>query len=166
MTGTCYNSPNAYANLNYDNWPSEAIGSPLLPVYAMLLTSAYTPNPAAGGDGVLADISANESAADGYTAGGQQVSIHNTIATNLEDWIKGREPIWTIGSAAEGTTLTFRYVAYYILGTVETRVNPLIAYQDVGANSVAVLQNHTKSVAVRENDAVVTTLTTPEVKGK
>ena len=166
MTAICYNDKDAYANLGYDNWPSEKIGSPLLPVYAALLTTAYTPNPNPGGDGVFADVSAKESSALGYTAGGQQVSIHNTMGANFEDWIKAREPIWTIGDAVNPTTLACRYVAYYILGTVKTRVNPLIAYQDVGSQRVVLAGGHTSSFAVRENDAVVTSLTTPEAKSK
>jgi hypothetical protein len=86
------------------------------------------------------------------------------MGTNFEDWIKAREPIWTIGDAVNPTTLACRYVAYYILGTVKTRVNPLIAYQDIGSQSVVLAGGHTSSFAVRENDAVVTSLTVVKSK--
>jgi hypothetical protein len=44
MTGIAYNSPTCYANLGFDNWPTQNPAAPLNGVNAMLLTSAYTPN--------------------------------------------------------------------------------------------------------------------------
>ena len=159
MTGTCYNGPNAYANLNYDNWPTEAISSPLLPVYAALVTSTYTPN--INTHSVWADVSANECVGSGYSANGMQVSIHNTIATNTEDYIKGREPNWTIPIAVSelkgNPPLAPRYCVYYLLGTVKGYVNPLIAVQDLGAGwSIVPVAGGAQVFAVRENDALLT----------
>jgi hypothetical protein len=164
MTGICYNDKDAYANLGYNNWPSEDPTVGVLPVYAMLLTAAYTPNADAGGNGVKADIVASESSATGYTAGGQAVTITNTIATNAEDYIAGREPLWTIGEAG-ATTLVCRYVAYYILGSVTgadgvARTNPLIAYQKLDQTyTVAPGAGNTQTFKVRENSAVVGAVT-------
>ena len=159
MTGTCYNGPNAYANLNYDNWPTEAIGSPLLPVYAALVTSTYTPN--MNTHSVWADVSANECVGTGYSANGMQVSIHNTIATNTEDVTKGREPNWTIPIAVsllkDNPPLAPRYCVYYLLGTVNGHVNPLISVQDLGTGwSISPVAGGAQVFAVRENDAVLT----------
>lgn len=160
MTTTCYNSPYSYANLGYDNWPSQDITKPLLPVYAALVTSAYTPN--VNTDGVWANVSAHECSGSGYTTPGMQVSLNNTIGTNLLDDEDLDCPYWTIPQAAEllkdNPPLTPRYCVYYIFGTVKAQVKPLISYQDLGAGwSISPIEAGDQAFVVLEDGALLLT---------
>ena len=157
----CYNSPHCYANLAYNNWPSDTVASPTHNVKAALMTAAYTPN--TNTDSVWADISASESAATGYTA--QVVKLSNTIGVITQDVLAGTNPSWTIG-AAGATTLVARYIVYYIDATVNGYARPLIAHHDLGQTyTVAPGAGNTQTFAVTESGAVVGAVTAiPQLK--
>ena len=155
MTGISYNSPTCYANLGFDNWPSQNPAAPVNGVKAMLLTSAYTPNVLA--DAKYADISGSESSATGYSAGGVAVTLSNTMDVTNKDVIAAANPLWTLTGP---TSLACRYVAFYINATIKTIVKPLISYTDLGQTyTTAPTGGHTSSFGVIENGGVTTALT-------
>ena len=91
---------------------------------AVLITSAFTPNNTT--NEVYATISGNELASgNGYTSGG--VTLTNVALTNTAGVIKfTSDPIvWT----ASGSGIpAWRYCYIYYLGTLNSKVNPLIGY--------------------------------------
>ena len=175
MTGICYNGPYAYANLGYDNWPSENIASPSVGVFAALLLNTYVPT---GWESLWADVSAREvlATAYGYTPGGMVVTLNNTIATNLLDDFAGEMPFWVVPPAVQvpepskkkgkvkgglkvagsTTPLNPRWVVYYLNGTIKGHVKPLISYQDLGAGiSLSPIAVYQQLLVVLENGSMV-----------
>ena len=89
-----------------------------------LVTSAWTPNPAT--DELWAVASANEIAnGNGYTTGGiNPGSITLNQTSGVVKWT-GNPVVWT---ASGGSIPAWRYGVMYYLGTLNSKVNPLVAY--------------------------------------
>lgn len=76
MVGHNYNCLEQYLMQGYVNWNTSSAGyNPSNAIYVALLTASYVPSAL---HKVWADVSAFESTATGYTAGGEAVSLSNT----------------------------------------------------------------------------------------
>lgn len=135
MVGHNYDALAEYIMRGYVNWNTAAAShNPSNAIYVALLTSSYTPSHL---HAVLADVSAQESSATGYTAGGQAVTLSNTYTKSgsgypyTTQFMLAANPTWTITSG----TLNYSYAVYYINATVNSIVKPLLSYQDLGANT-------------------------------
>ena len=103
-------------------------------IKAALVSSGYTPDTSQTGHSLYSSVSANELAtANGYTNGGFTLtSLTATGITNGWKFSSGN-PSWT---ASGGNISAFRYVVFYVLGTLWGQTNPLIGYF-VGDNTPA-----------------------------
>ncbi len=93
-----------------------------------LVTSSYTPNITATGHDEWADVSANEIAGGtGYTTGGYALATEAVAAAAANDGFKFStgNATWTASGAG---IAAFRYGVLYVVGTLWTRTNPLLAY--------------------------------------
>lgn len=88
-----------------------------------LHTSAYTPND--GTHEVLADVTNEIAAANGYTAGG--ITLTNDALTQTGGVVKftADPAVWT---ATGGSIAAWRYGVVYALGTLNGKVNPVVGY--------------------------------------
>lgn len=91
----------------------------------MLLASTYTPDNSDTGHELLADVSSHQIAAgNGYTSGG--AAIANAVLS-LSSGMKfdADDVVWT----ASGTGIpAWRYGLIYWLGTVNSKVNPILGH--------------------------------------
>jgi hypothetical protein len=103
-------------------------------VKCALVTSSYTP---ATTHTIWANVSTNEVASGaGYTTGGETVA--NITVTNTA--LDGDDVTWT------ALTKTFRYAVFYVEGTFDSLVNPLLFYyllNDAPADTVITAANFT-----------------------
>ena len=91
-----------------------------------LFTSALTPNDGDSGNEVFADISANEIAAgNGYTAGGIALTSVALSMTSGVFKFTSAAAVWT---ASGGSIPAWRYAYLYYNGTLNSKVNPLVAH--------------------------------------
>lgn len=118
----------------YVNWNTgAATHTPSNAIYVALLKAAYTPLHT---HAVWADVSAQESSATGYTAGGQAVTLLNTYTKTgatypyTTQFMLAANPSWTI----TGGSLDYAFAVYYINATVNSIVKPLLTYQELGSN--------------------------------
>lgn len=89
-----------------------------------LVTSAWVPNLAT--NEVWADVSANEIASgNGYTTGGG--TLTSVTLTQTLGVVKFTSAAFT-WTAAVGSIPVWRYAVVYYLGTLNGKVNPLVAY--------------------------------------
>ncbi len=89
-----------------------------------LLSSAWTPAPST--DEVWADMSANEiTAANGYSAGG--IALTSVALTQTSGVVKftSAAAIWT---ASGGSIAAWRRGLVYYVGTLNSKVNPVVGY--------------------------------------
>jgi hypothetical protein len=92
-----------------------------------LVTSSYTPSAGDAGHEVWADVSANEiAAANGYAAGGgalTSVALSGPASGVIK--FTSAAFVWT---ASGGSIAAWRYGVLYYLGTLNSKVNPLLGY--------------------------------------
>lgn len=89
-----------------------------------LVSSSYTPDQV--NHDLWADVSANEiSGVNGYTTGGATLGTPVFTAVTKGYKFSSANPAWT---ASGGSIAAWRYGVLYVLGTVDTYVNPVIGY--------------------------------------
>lgn len=89
-----------------------------------LVTSSWTPAPST--DEVWADVSANEiAAANGYSAGGGTLTGISLAQTSGTVKFTSSAFVWT---ASGGSIAAWRRAVVYYLGTLNSKVNPLVGY--------------------------------------
>lgn len=88
-----------------------------------LHTSAWTPNNAT--HEVLADVTSEIAAGNGYTAGGN--TLTNDTLTNTGAVVKFTADA-TVFTATGGSIPAWRYGVVYVSGTLNGKVNPVIGY--------------------------------------
>lgn len=89
-----------------------------------LVTSAWTPAPTT--NEVWADVSANEIAnGNGYTTGGG--TLTGVALTQASGTVKFTSSAFT-WTASGGSIPAWRYGVVYYLGTLNSKVNPLVGY--------------------------------------
>jgi len=94
-----------------------------------LVADTYTPDYTSTGDAIWADVSGDEVATgSGYTTGGETLT---TMTVDTDAWDADDVP-WT------ALTKTFKYGVLYLVGTVETVVNPLIACVTFDSSAITV----------------------------
>jgi len=89
-----------------------------------LVTSSWTPAPST--DEVWADVSANEiAAANGYSAGGG--ALASVVLNQTAGTVKFTSAafVWT---ASGGSIAAWRRGVVYYLGTLNSKVNPIVGY--------------------------------------
>lgn len=111
------------ARLNFFN-ATDLLGANPANFKLALVTSSYTP--AQGTDEVWADVSANEiSAAGGYSAGG--AAMTGVALTQTSGVVKfTSSPV--VFTAAGGSIVAWRRAVIYYNGTLNGKVNPLVAH--------------------------------------
>lgn len=116
------------ADLIYSNF-KRAVGEGLLDLgtdslKCMLLTSAHTPSAA---HAAYADVSGQEVAGTGYTAGGQALSSVTWSLSGTAAVLDAADPSWS------EATVTARYAVIYVDKTAGGVVGPLVCLLDFGA---------------------------------
>lgn len=113
------------AKLNFFN-ATNLLGANTSNFKLALVTSAWTPDNSDTGNEVWADISANEiTAGNGYTAGGVALtSVALSQASGTVKFTSGAAS-WT---ASGGSIAAFRRLVVYYNGTLNSKVNPLVAH--------------------------------------
>lgn len=91
-----------------------------------LVGSGYTPDTATDGDGLWADVSANEIAnGDGYATGGS--ALTNEVVTAISGGWKYATDDVVLTASGSGIP-AWRYAVLYVSGTLWGMTNPLIGY--------------------------------------
>ena len=91
-----------------------------------LCTSALTPNDGDAGNEVWADVSANEIAnGNGYTTGGGTLT---SVAISLSSGVVKFTSAAFVWTASGGSIPAWRYGYIYYLGTLNSKVNPILGH--------------------------------------
>lgn len=98
----------------------------------------------------FADVSANEVAAAGYTAGGIQLAHTNTIIGRKTS-LGAPVAVWA------GSTITARYAVIYKFGTVDSVTDPLLGYVLLDTTGVDV-SSQSGDFRVRFGNEIIYTL--------
>ena len=93
-----------------------------LTVNVSLHTSAYTPNQDT--HAVFADVTNQLSTANGYTSGGQALASMTWTRSGAIATFDAADTIWT----ASGGSIVARFAVLRVVGTLDTLVDPLIAW--------------------------------------
>lgn len=96
-------------------------------IFAVLLTSAYTPAP--NTHATYADISGSEATGTGYTAGGQALTGVSDTAANGTVTVTATGPAWA------NSTITAKYVAFVYRAAAGTAASTdkLVSFADLNA---------------------------------
>ena len=116
----------AKAKLNFFN-TTNLLNATAANFRLALVTSSYTPSDGDSGHEVWADASANEIAAgNGYSAGGIALTSVS-LALNGSGGVKftAAASVWT---ASGGSIPAWRRGVVYYLGTLNSKVNPLVGH--------------------------------------
>lgn len=122
MAAGAFTFPNL-AKLNFFS-ATNLIGANVANYKLALLASTWTPAPTT--DEVFATMSANEiAAANGYSAGG--IALTSVALTQTAGVIKFTSAAaqWT---ATGGSIAAWRYGLVYYVGTLNSKVNPIVGY--------------------------------------
>lgn len=113
------------AKLNFFN-ATNLLGANTANFRLALVTSAWTPDNGDTGNELWADVSANEIAAgNGYSAGG--IALSGVALTMTGGVVKFTASAATWNASGSGIPAWRRAVLYY-LGTLNSKVNPLVAH--------------------------------------
>ena len=94
-------------------------------VKAALVTSSYTPDVTVTGNSLWSEVSANEVSGNGWTSGGESLASMVATAITLGFKFASATPAKT---ASGGSIPAFRYVVFYVSGTLWGMTNPLVGY--------------------------------------
>lgn len=149
MASGAFTFPNL-AKLNFFN-ATDILGANTSNFKCALVTSSWTPAPTT--NEVWADVSTNEIASgNGYTTGGAAMSGVALNQTSGTVKFTSSAIVWT----ASGSGIpVWRYAVVYYVGTLNSKVNPLVGYF-LGDNTPA-------DVPVTTNGATLTI--TPHASG-
>jgi hypothetical protein len=93
-----------------------------LTVNVSLHTSSYTPNQDT--HAVFADVTNQLSTANGYTSGGQALGSMTWTRSSAIATFDAADTVWT----ASGGSIVARFAVIRVVGTLDTLVDPLIAW--------------------------------------
>jgi hypothetical protein len=93
-----------------------------LTVNVSLHTSSYTPNQDT--HAVFADVTNQLSTANGYTSGGQALGSMTWTRSGAIATFDAADTVWT----ASGGSIVARFAVIRVVGTLDTLVDPLIAW--------------------------------------
>lgn len=116
-----------------------------------LHTSTWTPN--AGTNTVFADATNELTTANGYTAGGASLASPTWVQTGATVAFSGTNVVWT----ASGGSIVARYAVIRAVGTLNTHVDPLVAYilMDTTPADITVTTGNTLTLAWNGSGIVV-----------
>ena len=125
------------SSLTYDSFWDDKDHGNIIPsgdsYYAMLVTSAYTPDKAVHSK--RSDIT-NEVAATGYTAGGVPVTC-----TITKDTVNARQILTFAAISIPNSTITARGAVYYKHRGGAATADELVAYDDFGSDQISSAAN-------------------------
>jgi hypothetical protein len=117
-----------------------------------LHTSAYSPN--ASTQTVFADTTNQLATANGYTSGGQALASVVWTRTGGSVKFDAADTVWT----ASGGSIVARYAVIRAVGTLNGRIDPLMAYILMDTTPADITATDTNTLTLQWNDAGIFTL--------